>query len=542
MIVPTPQQSATADTMRRVNALGETPRFWRINALEALYEGHRYDGRPSFWDNSVPLRERAPVVQAQLCRVAVQRVSTLVFGDRSFPALAVGSQGFRVSLTEDDQAKLQALVAEIVDVAHLSRVMRSYIGEGLKTSSACAVLSLVDGLPSLEILPSKWCTPTLDRRGRVKRLLVEYKHPVEGGAWCWYRREIDGTADRVWAPVKVEGEKAPDWSKIAPAEVVALPFCPVVWTRNLPPATSREIDGVALCEGLEDELEALDFELSQLYRNALYNGEPQMVRVGVDQERAAPMGPAGRTADAPVESRFSFLNSVLPAAWRSGSGSPATQKAPGKLWDLPTGGDAKLLESTGAGASIIEGAAKELRRVVLDAAGIVLADPATLGSGDLSARALTLMHAPMLDLADNLRVDYGDALREIVNGFLRLMLLAGGEGVLLASWDAARPVLSRFALADRWLDVPVALQWGAYFEPSSGDVQATVTAAQIANGGRPVLSTRSAVAMAAKVTGVKDVDAEAEAIEADEAKGAARATSLFGAQPPAVAPMTDDGG
>lgn len=528
MITPTPQQSATADTLRRINALGETPRYWRINALEALYEGHRYDGRPSFWDNSVPLRERTPVVQAQLCRVAVQRVTTLVFGDRSFPALTVGKQGFRVALSDDEQAKVQALVSEIVDVAHLSRALRSYLGEGLKTSSACAVLSLVEGLPTVEILPAKWCTPTLDRRGRVTRLVVEYKHPTEGGAWCWYRREIDGTSDRVWAPVEVKGDKAPPWAKIAPAETVALPFCPVVWTRNLPPATSREIDGVALCEGLEDELEALDFELSQLYRNALYNGEPQMVRVGVDQERAAPMGPAGRTADVAPESRFSFLNSVLPRAFRGGAGQPATQKAPGKLWDLPPGGDAKLLESTGAGASIIEGAVKELRRVVLDAAGIVLADPQTLGSGDLSARALTLMHAPMLDLADNLRVDYGDALRAIVNGFLRLMALAGGDGVLLASWDAARPILARFALADRWLDVPVSLQWGPYFEPSSGDVQATVTAARLANGDRPVVSARSAVAMASKVTGVKDVDAEVEAIEADEKAGAARASSLFG--------------
>ena len=48
------------------------------------------------------------------------------------------------------------------------------------------------------------------------------------------------------------------------------------------------MDGHALAEGLEDELAAIDLELSQLLRNALYNGEPQMVRTGVDPEKPAP--------------------------------------------------------------------------------------------------------------------------------------------------------------------------------------------------------------------------------------------------------------
>lgn len=528
----TPQQTATADSMRRIAALGETPRYWRINGLEALYEGHRYEGRPSFWDGSVPLRERAPVVQAQLCRVVVQRVATLVFGDRSFPALTVGAESYRTKLNDDERERLQALVAQIVETAHLSRVMRSVLVEGLKCSSACAVAQMVEGIPCIELLPVKWCTPTLDRRGRVTRLVVEYKHPVEGGQWCWYRREIDGESDRTWAPVEVVEGKRPDWSKIAPADTVRLPFCPVVWCRNLPRATSTDIDGVALCEGLEDELEALDFELSQLFRNALYNGEPQMVRTGVDRDDTSPLGAVGRTAEAPAPSGFSWINSILPRAMRSGGGGPATQKAPGKVWDLAAGSDAKLLESTGAGARIIGDAVKELRRVILDASGVVLADPQTLGSGDLSARALTLMHAPMLDLADNLRVDYGDALLEIVSHMLRLMLAVESDGVLLPAWDGARSVVARFLVGGRWMAPPIALAWGPYFEASSGDVQATIAAASQASGGRPVVSLRTAVAMAAKVTGVEDVDAEVDALESDEKAAADRAASM-------VAPLTE---
>ena len=52
-------------------------------------------------------------------------------------------------------------------------------------------------------------------------------------------------------------------------------------------------------KGLEDEVEALDMELSQLYRNALYNGEPQLVQIGVDGD-AKMAAPVGRTAGARV--------------------------------------------------------------------------------------------------------------------------------------------------------------------------------------------------------------------------------------------------
>lgn len=535
-----PQQQLSAETMRRLVALGETPRYWRINALEALYEGHRYEGRPSFWDASVPLQERAPVVQAMLARVAVQRLTTLVFGERSFPGLTPRPAVWRTALSDADREALASLLGEIVATSHLSRTMRQYLGEGLKCGSACAVLSLVEGLPRIDLLPVKWCTPTLDRLGRVTRLVVEAKRPGDDGGWYWYRREIDDTSDRVWPEIRVQDrEEKPRWERIKPVEEIALPFCPVVWTRNLPPATCASIDGLALCEGMEDELEALDFDLSQLHRNARYNGEPQMVRTGVDPERASPLGASGPGVQAPPDSRFSWLQSVLPQGWRSiGGGSQVAKKGPGQIWNLPAGGDAKLLESTGAGATILQGAVQELRRVVLDATGVVLADPQTLGSGDLSARALTLMHAPMLDVADNLRVDYGDALCEILSGVVRLCLQAGGDGVLLASWDKARAVVARLIVGDRWLGLPLALQWGPYFEPSAADVRETIASARSAAGDRPVVSARTAVQMAARVTGVTDVDAECEALEGEESvvRGVLAAASKPEAEEPAEVP------
>lgn len=533
-MLTTPAQRDLSQFSQKLAAHGETPRYWRINRLEAFFNGQQYEGRPSFWNNDYPLRERAPVVQVGFTRAAINRVSTLVFGDRSFPHVAVEKRVRRADLTDAERDALQALVGDVLKHLVASHLMRQVLVEGLKCSSACVVTGLVDGFPCVEMIPSKWCTPTLRRDGSVTSLVVQYKHPREDDPkkWEWYRREITEREDRVYACVPVEEGRVPEWARV---ESVATPleFCPVRWVRNLRPATGApsDIDGTALIEGLEDEIEALDLELSQLYRNALYNGDPQMVKVGAE---GAPPGDGRQASASPTAANpgpFSWANSVIPQSMRgwSGIGSDTIKKSVAKVWNLPAGGDAKLVESTGAGAQIIQDAIDTLRRVLCDATGVVLVDPHTLGNGDLSARALTLMHAPMLDVADNLRVEYGAVLVGIVNDLLRAMTCATvrAAGINLPSYDAAAPALDRLYGIDAtgaraWIGASLALQWGAYFDPSASDRQAAVDTAMKATAGRPVLSQRAAVASVASMFGVDDVDAELATIEREE--GATHAT------------------
>mgnify|MGYP003347925525 FL=1 len=202
-----------------------------------------------------------------------------------------------------------------------------------------------------------------------------------------------------------------------------------------------------------------------------------------------------------------------------------------------------MVESTGAGASIIAGAIKELRRVLTDASGVVLFDADSLGGGDLAARTLQLMHAPMLDHADNLRVEYGDALTRIVSMMLRVLSskAARDGGVMLTSYDVALPALDRLVGADattgarRWIGPALSLAWGDYFAPSAADKAAAVDLAVKATGGKPVLTTRTAVTSLAQMFGVSDVDAEVDGVEresgADRSAVASTLASLGGEQP-----------
>jgi len=549
-----PSTAAAAQTAREAHALGEDARYWRINAMEALWNAVDVDPRPGFWDTSVPLRDRAPAVRAKLARTAGLRLAHMVAGERSFPTLTVGAQGYKVELSDSERDALQALADEIRTAAKLSPRLRALIVEGLKTGTAVSVQSLSRGVPRVQILPAKWCTASRDAAGAIVRLVVQYKTPGAGGKLMVYRREIGDGLDLAYEAIAAETLASPNftWSQVPVAHKRPIEFVAVVWTRNLCEAVeeSHAVDGHALAEGLEDEIAAIDLELSQLFRSALYNGEPQMVRMGVDPEKPAlPMGAPGREASA-APAGFSWANSILPAFLRGG-GKAATQKSPGKVWDLATGSDAKLLESTGAGAVIIGQALDRLVRVATDSMGVVMVDPATIGGGDLSARALAMLHGPQLDTADNLRVEYGDALCEILSQLLRLCAgaAAAADGVRLSTWEAARPALAKCwardaSAAPEWNPPALTLAWGEYFEPSWSDIGAAVEATTKAVDGR-VMSRRAAVGLLAPLVGTLDAADELDAIDGDEGAShdAVRATlTTLRDEPADDAPTVTDAG
>lgn len=530
-MITSPTQTDLATFNARLRALGESERYWRIQRLRRRWQGTGYDGRPTFWDASVPLRERAPAVQALIGRTAGKRLAQMVFGDRAFPEVGASAQAYGVALSDVERAALTALIAELERVLHLRRRMRAVLCEGLEVGTVCVLGEIVEGRPVLRLVPPEWCTPTFEADGkRLASLIIERKCLHPDGRLYLYRREITPPRDVVYEPVLAEkaAHAAIDWATVPVAAEIACAFVPAVWHRHgvEPIYGDDSIDGHALLDGVEDEVEALDLALSQLHRNALYNGEPQMVRTGVDPMEDANALPQGRTARADSGSFDNLFRRVV--SWATG---PASAKSPQKIWNLPVGSDAKLLESSGAGAGIIERNVTALRRVILDALGVVLADPEMLGSGELSARALTMLLAPMLAHADDLRTEYGDLLASIVDLMLRLCATADGA-VFLGTLEGARPALARVYASGGSAAHLVELTWGEYFEPSWPEVQAAVLAAQTANGGRPVATLEESRAMVSAVLGLKG---DAAALAVEETAGAEQVAGILGTGDPVAA-------
>jgi hypothetical protein len=512
-----------------------------LSLLEAIWKGERYvyEARPSWWDAEVPLRERAPCVVIPLARTAGQRLVSLVFGESRFPQAHVEVPDEAHPADEAAVGAINGLVPSLVAAARLRVVMREQLEQGLACGSACAIVSLRGGRPVVRTVPARHAWPELDADGNVVALEIRYKFTGSDGKLYWARRTIDCERDVVYEPALVT-DRAPEWVEAESAPTYGC--VPVVWTRNDLDPTDDGVDGCALHEGLEDELEALDFAASQRHRNAQYNGEPFIVRVLGDRDEDASEGLSaerGRTADTRAgDTRFSWFNSAQNTlrGWTTG-GTPAVKKAPGRIVTLSKGGDMKLVESTGAGAAVLQGDADDLRKRVLEAMAVVMADPSEVAA-NASAALQKQLYAPMLARCDALREVWGVTLKRIVEKLLHLcaIAVARDESILVRNAAAAREALLSLLVVSGDAEGPpefaapeLALRWGEYFEPTWADISAAVDAAQKAAGGAQVISRKRAVALLAPVVGIEDVDAEVAAIEAEEGAGAAAAQSMMGA-------------
>lgn len=524
MTVLSPVPGDLAAFHRDLAALGESQRYWRLNQYEALWKGKQYTSRPSFWDPEVPLQERAPCVQSGVAETAIGRLVGLVFGNARFPALSPGESDYGVDLATAERAALAALVARLVKLTGLRVVMRLLLGQGLGVGSACVLASLRRGQPRLRILAAKYCEPDLDGDGELRSLTVSFLAEDERGNPLRHRRVIDATHDTTFFPtdprrIAAGAPWVPDPDRTVQH---GLGFVPAIWHRNSPdPSDLDEVDGVPLFAGLEPEIEALDLAMSQRHRNGRYNGEPQIVRTGVDPDATpVPLGEAGRETAGRYPKGWIGRASAAVRGWYGGR--PATKKAPGKIWDLATGSDAKLLESSGAGAVILQGDIDGLRRTIYESRGVVIASPEQI-SANASAALMRSLYEPMVGVADNLREEYGELLARVVSLLLRLCAAPSVRdgGVFVRGLAPALPALARATVATvegpRWVGVPLECQWGEYFEPTWDDVSKATGAAMAANGGRPVLTHRQSVQLLARVAHSDDVDATLAQIQAEQA-------------------------
>jgi hypothetical protein len=500
-MLPTPATDDARASMARVARLAESERYRELEALEALWKGLQYDGRPSFWDTDTPLHERAPCVRGHCAEIAATSLIPLVFGEGRFPALTVGNGGpdlAGITLSPEESKALATVVEAVVAQAKLRLRMREGLEHGLMARTCVFVCSLRASRLRVDIIPAKWCTPTFDSNDddRVIALDIRYRYASRDDqgrlVHMWYRRTITETQDVTFQPAlcDVDGYD-PEWVP-DPAKTFALEFCPVKWVRNLPKAgRAGDIDGSALFEGKSAEVKAIDLALSMHHRNAIYNGDPKMLITGASPgDLTGDVGREAMRTDVPGFSWFSQVGSMVSGVFkpRTTGGGSAIKMAPGKPLFLPKdGADGKLLESSGAGAKILEDDAEGNEKRLFDAVGVVKINPADIGS-NATGEFLKKLAAPMLAVCDDLRECWGDALIGVVGMCLRLLTTqaARSEGVFLPGASEAQTFLGRFLVPTRhgvrWFDPPFALAWGPYFEPSQQERQSAVGWATQATG------------------------------------------------------------
>jgi hypothetical protein len=480
----------------RIALAYRTPRYLKLDRLERYAKGTQYEGRPSFWNNDVPLQERAPYLRAPIAERAIRGHVDLCLGEGRFPRitthLSEDDSAFDADagLSKKDSETLDRFIQAIVDQAKLQELSVDGMTNGLECGSSVAIARITDEQElAVDTELAKHCTPTYDK-GKLQKLDIRYPYIAEvektelDGRKTWvyecrlYRRTIDETNDTTYLPGKAsESGGEPDAWIPDPAQTFAhnLGFVPVVWwKRGKKRTTTSEIDGCAIHANLLDEIDGLNFSLSQRHRAARYAGDPQICEYGVESEDDV-KAPQGRSANTMYSGDGDHpRNRSIILDHR---GKPMRAKGPGSIWTY-TSSSAKceyLTLPAGALDSLV-GDIREIYAMLRDAMGYVDSDPANIKiGGDVSGKTLEWLYQNAVNFCNRLRPDFADGfLLPIVSLLLRLVSTkhASGEALRIPGFAKTAPIVSRFESEGRWQPPTMKPVWGAYFGLSETDRKA----------------------------------------------------------------------
>lgn len=542
------------------------PRYWKLDRLERYVDGTQYEGRPDWFNpqEDVPLLERKPAIVYPIVASAIRSNVDLIFGEGRFPDIcceAEESVAFddRFSLSDTDRASLESFVRAVVKQARLASIARESLEAAQGCGSAVAIACIRNGRFAVETTRTKWCSVEFEPNNarRVARLEIRYPYleqyrderSQEWAVRCMlYRRVIDATSDVTFLPIEADesgqepGKK--DWRvDRSKSTDHGLGFCPVVWYRFLPKSTTvAEVDGHAIHENLLDEIDQLNFSLSQKHRAALYCSDPQFIETGVSKdENPSEMGRVARAVILTDEhgSRFGVQGP-----------RPARKKGPGQVWRYEAeGSKAYMLCLPGDALKATEDNCRDLRSKIAEGLSVNFTDADNMRiTADLSGRALRELHKRQLERCDAIRQDFGDNfLLPLIDIQLRMTTrLNAKTGVYIGGLANAAAVAGRFeqpvmapdgTLYDEWFTPGLDLKWPLYFSPSDAEQRAIVeNAVMLLKDG--VITKRTAVGMVKDIAKVGNVDAYLVELEKESAQAAERAIKMMASRPPA--PSTEE--
>lgn len=432
------------EALDRVRLLGESPRFRRLDRMEAYYRGLQHEGKTYWWDKRryIPPEERPnqynvageypsdaappwpmrrPFVREQLCPAVIHRFTGLLFGAGKVPAVKA-----------KDQAA-QPFLDELMKRLQVWRWWSEARNLGGAVGSVIVGVKLRNGRPMMEVLNPKSATVLYvnnDPQGDVEVIEICYKRPVPVMTWEtpkgggqrhrvqkdgseWYRRIITVGMDLVMtAPVDDETPDDVEW-KVVEAVETGLDFVPFVVVKNTD--VPGDDDGLPDCDQQWDNLDALDALRSDAFQGTHYNSDP-----------------------IPVVSSDKRAHEI-----RTGPDSA--------LW-VGKGESVTLLEMDGSAGRSAEERANRLEDIILDNVRCILdTGPSVAKTAEEVKRRMEAMY----DRADELRRQYGDGIERLMEMALRIAIQVGASGL--------EPLLAQHPLP-KMSDVDV--EWPPYVQMS----------------------------------------------------------------------------
>ena len=440
-----------------------------LDLYDAYYENRQYDDLPT-WENAqsqdgeyIPVRKRKPRIIYNLAKVLVDKVAAKLIGSSVFPKFIV----------EDDPEDTE-FFRIVMKASHFRRHMLEPMKHMLRSGSCLVRFSLINGVPIIEHYNAKFCYPTFDESGELELVDIRYvyddvddKDSNGKPRTKWYKLTLSKTSDILYDnPIYQEGQGLPKFVEVERNDH-NFGFVQAEWFRTGKFKFSH--DGLSLYGDILDFIDEMNYSMSQTSQATSYNQDPQVVASGIDEDE---------------------LDTMI--------------RSSQKMWNVGRDGEVTMLEAGMEGVKQAGEVRADFRNRMLEVVRVVLHDPEKIVGNAQAASALEILHAPLLELIDELRTQIEPELVNLLVKISMVMLLMNAEGfdTVLETPEGFMPQ-----------SADITLQWPAIF-PLTLDDKSKRTAAAVSAAGASIISRETATRFLATDFGIEDVEEELAKIAA----------------------------
>lgn len=455
--------------MTSTKAIMKKLRKPELELYDSYYESRQYD-KLADWDainesdgSYVPIRKRQPRLQYSYAKVLCSRLSSKLVGSRTFP-------NFIVEADPDTQEYLKLVVKSSGLKSSISEPVRRALAAG----SSLVRFSIVNGSWKIQNFLAKWCFPEFDAIGNLEFVKIQYIYDDEADRdhlnkpkKKWFRMDLSKTTDTLYDNPEVRDGAEPTFKPLKSANH-NLGFVQAEWIKT--GEVPNSIDGSSVIADIMDFIDELNYSLSQSSTAIQYNQDPQLTISAMDEDE---------------------MDKLI--------------KSSMKAWNLGREGKAEFLEAGMSGVEAASDFRDKIKTNIQDLTRVVMLDPEKIVGSAQSAKAMEVLHGPMVELIEELRPQLEKHLTNLV-----LKMAMTNLVVFTQSGQAPIPIPPGYK--PQSLDVTII--WPDIFPPTMEDLQKKVAIATSAAAGN-LISRETMTKWLAK-------DFDIESIEEEVAKIAAQ--------------------
>lgn len=440
-----------------------------LELFDAYYESRQYDSLAP-WDTTneadgsyVPVRKRKPRLQYSYAKVLCSRLASKLVGTRTFPS-------FNVELDPDTQEYLRL----VIKTSGLKAKIVEPVRRALAAGSSLVRFSIVNGQWKIQHFLAKWCFPEFDNLGNLEFVKIQYVYDDENDRdqknqpkKKWFRMDLGKFADTLYDnPEYKQDVDNPVFTPVATANH-ELGFVQGEWIKTSEVPNSA--DGYSVICDIMDFIDELNYSLSQSSTAIQYNQDPQLTIKGMDEDEMEKL-----------------IRSSM------------------KAWNLGREGEAGFLEAGMSGVEAANEFRDKIRSNVQDITRVILLDPEKIVGSAQSAKAMEVLHGPMVELIEELRP-------QMEKHLTNLVLKMAMTNLIIDSRGGEAPIPIPPGYKPQSLDITVG--WPEIFAPTMQDLQQKVSIAVSAASGN-LISRETMTKWLAKEFNVENIEEELAKIAA----------------------------